>query len=320
LLRSGFSPKVLALRLSRMTAMPRLFCTLLLLLASLNCRAADPAQLALVLYPEAAQWLPASQLKPMSVTRFNGIKWLLRKHYLDQVRSFANEESVDCSFITRTLDEAEPAKYFYQADINADGAPEIIYTGTAQCREGDLSLIWYGAPTGLLSDKISRLPGKLQFIQPQAKPQIISYMDGCCGDPLVTYNKGELGQALLWDYVPGGLALPSTATSATGPLTAKGGVTLRSSPQRQDQYDQGWSENFLTAKFGNISQRYLPGASLQQLQRYQDAQDVEWLLVRMDKASEVLAVHNPLNASIGWVEASCLQGPCSGPDFNSAVQ
>jgi hypothetical protein len=47
---------------------------------------------------------------------------------------------------------------------------------------------------------------------------------------------------------------------------------------------------------------------------------VEWLLVRMDKASKVLAVHNPLNASIGWVEASCLQGPCSGPDFNSATQ
>jgi hypothetical protein len=302
-----------------MIAMPRLLCTLVLLFCSLNCHATEPTQLALVLYPEAAKWLPASQLKPMTPTRFNGIKWLLRKHYLEQTRT-TDEESSNCSFIKRALDETEPAKNFYREDINADGEPDIIYNGTAHCREGNLTLIWYGAGNDQLSGKVSRLPGELQFIQTQAKPQTISYMYGCCGDPIQTYNKGELEQALLWDYVPFDLELPSTATPATGSLTAKGGISLRRSPRRQDQYNQGWSDNFLTAMFGNISRRYLPGASLQQLQHYQDTQGVQWLLVRMDKSSEVLTVHNPLNANIGWVEASCLQGLCSGPDFNASVQ
>ncbi|MBX9756354.1 MAG: hypothetical protein K2X80_16470 [Pseudomonadaceae bacterium] len=137
-----------------MIAMPRLLCTLVLLVCSLNCRAADPAQLALVLYPEAAQWLPASQLKPMTPTRFNGIKWLLRKHYLEQPQLVANLESSDCSFITRTLDEAQPAQSFYRQDINADGAPDIIYNGTANCREGALTVIWYGAANDQFSSKV----------------------------------------------------------------------------------------------------------------------------------------------------------------------
>lgn len=302
-----------------MIAMPRLLCTLLLLLCSLNCRAADPAQLALVLYPQAAHWLPLAKLPAPTQARFDEIRWLLRKHYLEQLPADSPEESPDCSFITRALYEQNSTEHFYQADLNADGAPDLLYSGTAQCREGALSLIWYGAANGWFSGQVSRSPGELLFIQRQPKAQFVDYMAGCCGDPIESYALGERQPAQARDRVPVSLQLPGLITPVSGQLTATGGVTLRTSPERQDAYNQGWSGNFGTAMFGNISRRYLPGAGLQQLQRYEDAQGVQWLLVRMDKDSDVLAVHNPLNVTIGWVEASCLQGPCSGPDFANAA-
>lgn len=298
--------------------MPRLLCTLVLLLGSLNCRAADPAQLALILYPQAAQWLPVAKLPAPTLARFDEIKWLLRKHYLEQLPTDSSEESPDCSFITRTLYEQNSTEHFYQADLNADGAPDVLYSGPAQCREGALSLIWYGAANGWFSGQVSRLDAELVFIQPQTKPQAVGFWSSCCGDPIQSLALGDMAQASKRENLPADLQLPSNALAITGLLTAKGGVTLRTSPERQDSYNQGGSENFRTAMFGNVSRRYLPSASLQQLQHYQDAQGARWLLVRMDKASEVLAVHNPLSVTIGWVEASCLQGPCSGPDFNAS--
>jgi hypothetical protein len=330
LLRSGFSPKVLALRLSRMTAMPRLFCTLLLLLASLNCRAAEPAalalvspepaQLALLLYPESAQWRPIATLAAPSPARFEEIKWLLRKHYLEQLPAGAPEESADCSFITRALYEQNSTEHFYQADINADGAPDIIYSGSAQCREGALSLIWYGASNGWFSGQVSRSPSEILFIQLQPKAEFLDYMGGCCDDPISVYTTGERQHVTARDEVSTYLKLPSNMSPASGVQTAKGGVTLRDTPERIDQYEAGASERYVAAMFGNVTRRYLPGASLQLLQRYQDSQGVEWLLVRMQEGSDFLAVHSPFAVSIGWVEASCLQGPCSGPDFNSTGQ
>lgn len=303
-----------------MIAMPRLLCTLMLLLCSLSCHAADPAQLALVLYPQAAQWLPLAKLAAPSQARFDEIKWLLRKHYLEQLPADSPEESPDCSFITRALYEQNSTEHFYQADINADGAPDLLYSGPAQCREGALTLIWYGAANGWFSGQVSRSPSKILLVKMQSQPAFVEYRGGCCDEPIDRYMSGELEQPRLRDQVSKHLVLPSNMLPASGVQTAKGGVTLRDSPERLDQYDAGSSERYFAAMFGNITRRYLPGASLQLLRQYRDAQGVQWLLVRMQEGSDFLAVHSPFAVSIGWVEASCLQGPCSGPDFNASGQ
>ncbi|MBX9755893.1 MAG: hypothetical protein K2X80_14150 [Pseudomonadaceae bacterium] len=158
------------------------------------------------------------------------------------------------------------------------------------------------------------------FIQIQPKPQFLEYMGGCCDDPINSYISADIEHFTSRDDVSRYLELPNNMSPASGMQMAKGGVTLRSSPERLNQYEASGSERYVAAIFGNVTRRYLPGAALQLLQRHQDAQGVEWLLVRMQEGSDFLAVHSPFAVTIGWVEASCLQGPCSGPDFNASGQ
>lgn len=264
--------------------------------------------MALLLFPQAREWQAISSLPVVDDNWLDNNGWLLRKHLLEQLPAADSLESPDCSFINRALLEEHPRATIRRLDLDTDGTADLLYSGSAYCREGELTVFWKSDPRGFPNGLVTQRADELLFAKPAKAPQLLTLRSGCCGDPMDRY---ELAHEQAW--VPkhlqgGGDPLPTRHW-----ITALGHLTLRLAPQLDNHYNPDLSQFYNAAAFGNISRLYMPGAQVFPLKSLRDAQGQEWKLIRVEEGSAPLSVHAPLPANVGWVEARCLTEQCPPP-------
>jgi hypothetical protein len=244
----------------------------------------DPSQLSLLVFPETASWQEVAALPAAD-------RAILP-------RSLGYE---DCDTAERLLSD-DHRRFFRAADVDADGAVDVIYAGPHPCREGDLSLVLYG-PADDPNPRVDRLPYRLLRLQRGAAPRFTGFAPGCCDTSTSTLYLGAFRRPPDRTItVVRSLKIPSRAVATDQRWTGNRETTLRAEPVTIDEYDEDESAHQGAAVFGNVICRYLPGVRGRLVATFKDARRVRWGLVVVDPSSEVLAVHTPYGSvHVGWV-------------------
>jgi hypothetical protein len=261
-------------------------------------------QVSLLLYPDTATWTPTRELPAAPGALLRQQEGQLKTAYLASgyAKSMGDDGADDisnCSMITRVFSKEYgfPSGFSTQ-DVNGDGHDDIVYTGSAQCREGDLTLIWSGSPRGYL---LAHIYGELALRWQVGKSLIAFVAVGCCADPVDVY----------WTTAaPGksnaiGISKDTEIPAAAGPRTAfvaGAELALRSSPKVENDYDEGASAMNGMAVFGNILSRYMAGAKGQVIVR-----NGSWCFGVLDAESDRFRLSAPIDARASWFECSAIE-------------
>lgn len=94
-----------------------------------------------ILFPETREGVTVADLPRATPEWRQDNRDSLRSAFLRSNHGVLVEDE-GCSFITRALYDQDD---LYIGDITADGIEDILYVGSALCREGDATVIWYGS-------------------------------------------------------------------------------------------------------------------------------------------------------------------------------
>lgn len=258
-------------------------------------------QMSELLFPESKTWKSIEVFPEINKHYFSDNKWAFRSSFLKQIDD--KMEDPDCSFITRVLYERDDKDVFRIGDVNGDGSKDIIYAGSAQCREGDVTVFWLAEKDKMLSYNLMSYPFLVLKVEEGKKRRISSVKIGCCGDPMSEYYLGEFKNARGYarHRVNSRLDLPKDITVITERYKAEKELTIRSSLKIYDKYDADASQFMFKAVFGNIEAKYMPGVEGTILAKYKDSSGIYWGLIAMDEKSRPYLTHSPDDATVGWV-------------------
>ncbi len=256
-------------------------------------------------FPETAAWVSVADAPVVERADFDRIKEQLRSAYRGSRMTDAEEDN-DCSFISRALDEANRTS-FRRLDVDGDGIPDILYTGSGLCREGGATLVWFGRNNGFEIRQPALWAAVTLKVLPANKPRISWAEAACCGGTVDEYGVGDLDNIRMVEVVKTANFAEPPKTHYPKPEQFKNAreTVLRSSPRRLDAYDASLSEVQGAAVFGNILSKFLPGVTGKALAEYRDRGGRAWCFVLLDDSNDVLRYHSPFSVNAGWVEKSC---------------
>ena len=107
------------------------------------------------------------------------------------ILSIQGDKNDGCSFIERALNDREISS-FRVLDVNSDGFDDVIYSGSAQCAEGNATLIWLGSDSGYSVAKSGLWHGLALKILQSKMPRFSFATVGCCGDLIDEYYLGSM--------------------------------------------------------------------------------------------------------------------------------
>lgn len=243
----------------------------------------------------AAEWLKANRER-------------LRNELVREEPGF-ELEGPDCSFVLRALYESSDVAPFHLVDVDADGNVDLVYAGPAHCAEGEVSVVWNGAP-GIVRWGVRSLRGLALRVAPGPEIGILAVEHGCCAaltDRFFTWSTRAHDRDEV--VVHGGFDVPEGARMAPAKATAPGFLSLRYAPSVADRLDEGESHHAAHAAFGNVARGYLPGATAALLGAWTpQGGGPEWVLVRVE--DDHLSYYAPTGVTVGWVERRCLTERC----------
>lgn len=261
-----------------------------------------PLSVARLLLPQIRDWRPLDRSNLLSGAALKMREERLRAAYRRFAAGRDELESPACSVLERIFVAAD-GEDFHRLDIDGDGLDDIVYAGSAQCREGELSLVWFGH--GADYEIRQPVPWPVRFLAVDAQGRnYASISPGCCGDPIDTYLVGSLDNIRQMGAlrVSKALHLPLHA-GAAGKFRSPHALALRETPQRHDGYDESRSQFMRHAVFGNVLRRYLPGATGWVVAAEMHAGHC-WQFVVLDAAADVLVTESPYDVGAGWVKAA----------------
>jgi len=269
----------------------------------------SPAKVASLLFPSTAAWVLLQDAPSMTTARFAQVRDQLLTSYLSSgIGKCAEAEDHDCSSIRRILWEGDNAS-FRVMDVDGDGREEIIYSGPAFCREGDMTVVWSGDSDGVSgSARVVEWDVLFLRISPGREVRVSSVAVGCCGDPEDEYYLGTLENVRRYGIlkVAKGTLQPKTPMALPIRFENAGETVLRSTPEKKDRYDADLSGLMDHAVFGNILCSYIDGASGEIRAEERDSRGRTWAYVVMDRESNVLRHDAPFRVEVGWVERSTI--------------
>lgn len=269
---------------------------LVLFLPGAHCQAQsalDPLAVSTILFSESSTLPLFTSYPPLAATELNVLKSSLTTAF--------RATGPDCSFIDRAL-AADDLSGFRRLDLNHDGHPDIVYSGSAHCAEGDGTVIWMGSADGYTLSEPEIWPFLLLRVTPDGA-KTISVAGGCCGAFTDTYASGNIDNfrrngelpILKETRLPLRVSRPQSFTHAQT-------LKLRSAPVAHDTYNEGKSYLLGHATFGNVVRTYMPGASGRVLGQ---SKDKRWVFVVMDPASDALVLQDPYHGvRAGWLPAN----------------
>jgi len=269
---------------------------------------ATPSDVARLFFPETSGWVSLTDVPSITKQRLLEIRDQLRATYV--ASGVGRRLEVEgCSVIQRVLWD-EDAKLFHLMDVNQDGFQDIVYSDNAQCREGDVTLIWFGKAGGFSMNSDSAWDAKVLRIAPGNVPRISSVAVGCCGDLVDEYNLGTLENFRIYSVIRTTqiTVLPKRTLSTRIRFKNSSSMTVRSTPRTENAYDENLSGLMSHAVFGNVLCKYIAGASGTILAEQRERDGKTWDYVVMDPTSEVYRVDDPFRANVGWVEKSSIKG------------
>jgi hypothetical protein len=270
------------------------------LLAATTAHADNAARASALLFPETRMWRQISDAPSVPIPRLVELRSELEASYRAAILAKGNLESGDCSFIARIL-KFDDASAFRSIDVDEDGAQDIVYAGSAQCAEGDATVVWFAAGQKYEVRQPVIWPFLALRLSPGAKG-IASVAKGCCGGPVDRYAQGTLRNFRQHDEVVlfEETVLPANALSAPKPYSAAVELKLRTAPKVQDRYDHDRSESFGHAVLGNTVRKYMSGAKGHVLAELPAKPRGQWLFLLMDKSSDRLVTYDLSGARAGW--------------------
>ncbi|MBP8255840.1 MAG: hypothetical protein KAX37_00855 [Opitutaceae bacterium] len=274
------------------------------------------SQVSAVLYSATKSWREVSVAPNMSPELFSSVREKLRTAYLSSKLGKEPLEGPDCSFIARALEPAESSS-IYQMDFDGDGKLDLVYAGSAQCAEGEATLVWFKTTDGYVVRQPVLWPLRVLRLSPDAQT-MTSVAIGCCGDPVDQYHLGNLKNLRQYSRIriAKDTALPQAPLASVQAFHNSSDTKLREAPLEKDGYDRGRSEFMGHAAFGNILRKYLPGASGVVLAT-ETRKGKRWAFVVVDSDDERLLIEAPYGVDAGWTagvqfiagEVSCGPNP-----------
>lgn len=209
-------------------------CVFLLPLWCLKAQATElsPLEISKIIYPQTKTWTNIEDTPKATQFINQQLFQPLKDAYL---AIGAWSESKDCSFIERVSENIISKAQAIQAyDIDEDGDTDYVYTGSAQCAEGDVTLFWFQEDVKFVV-KQKHLPSVLALSTSfDGSVQMASYLRGCCADPIDEYQLGFFDHPMRFGRVqtPKKLAFPDKLKTLPKRIKYKvdAEFTLRSEP------------------------------------------------------------------------------------------
>lgn len=268
-----------------------------------------------ILFPETREGVTVADLPRATPEWRQDNRDSLRSAFLRSNHGVLVEDE-GCSFITRALYDQDD---LYIGDITADGIEDILYVGSALCREGDATVIWYGSESRQGRWMVARdapriLTSRVLRIHTGSRPGLAGMKPGCCDHPTTQYYSYFLGKNNRVD-VDKQMAYPETVLPERSSVILRRELVLRSSPQVLDEYNKDKSQRVAHAVFGNILRKYLSGATAESLARTEDEDGTPWTFVRIDRSNWHLSHHTAVKTDVGWTDSVRLPGCSSQPPW-----
>ncbi|SRR6266581_4344347 len=256
-------------------------------------------QVSAVLYPATKSWRLVSAAPKVSPELLRSIREKLRTMYLSSKLEKAFLEGPDCSFIARALEPSESSS-FYEMDFDEDGKRDVVYAGSAQCAEGEVTLIWFQTAEGYMVRQPVLWPLRVLRVSPNAET-MSSVAIGCCGDPVDQYHLGNLQNLRQYSSVRVTKETLLPRESLTSPRTfhSSSETRIREAPLEKERYDRGRSKFMGHAVFGNVLRKYLPGVSGVVLAT-ETRKGRQWAFVVANSDDERLLIEAPYGVDAGW--------------------
>lgn len=260
-----------------------------------------------ILFPESKDWIDIEHSPTLPVSEVVRRRDSLTKSVITEIRQKNNLFPLyldkDCSFSKQAF-KWTGLTCFHRLNIDHDGIEDIVYAGPAQCFDGTLTVIWFGAAGGHSIRQTLAWPSFLLRVSPDGH-KAISVAVGCCDSATDKYFYGDLTNL----YHDHGLLLakktelPSTAYSKLLSFTANGLVKLRSSPETIDSNDRNridWEDGAT----GNIVRTYMAGSKgliVGEIWKITG----RWVFVVMNTECKAIAQHDYYDGvRAGWLRAN----------------
>ena len=216
-------------------------------------------------------------------------------------------ESKDCSFIERVaVNVISKEQAIHAYDIDEDGDIDYVYTGSAQCAEGHVTLFWFQEDDKFVV-KQEHLPSVLALSTNfDGSVQMASYSIGCCADTIDEYQLGFFDHPMGLGRVqtPKKLAFPDKNKNLPTRIKYKvdAEFTLRSEPSVSDAFNE-WESNFMShAVFGNVLSKYLAGCEIEIISHEAKENGDLWRFVYVPEECDYLKTHAPFKSNFGWAK------------------
>lgn len=266
------------------------------------------SKISAILFPETASWTLVSNMKHADSAFLRNNEAKLREAYLSS--KLMNKEDISCSFIDRVFssDYGSP-KYFYIHDIDHDGIDDILYTGTSPCSEGNATVIWFGTPQGFEIRQDYFWYALAIRISEGKQLQISSVAVGCCGEIIDDYMCGKVinlrceGIQRFYHMTELPPLAEERSRKTAESFVSKKELTLRSTPEINDNYIDGFSQLLGRAVFGNILSKYMKGCKAEIIGNIIDKHSRKWYFVVIDNKSKALRTHVPFDVCAGWISS-----------------
>jgi hypothetical protein len=252
-----------------------------------------------ILFPETASWVPISQLKKVS-------KDFIHINSAELINTIKQNSKVNQGTEYRTplserLHESDFAECYID-DVNLDGIPDIIYSGTDPGTEEEITIIWLGDGTRYSLDPKSGKPYKLISLTRSKNYQMCGYRGLGSDMPGAEYKvfgnsvESLFRSCFLWENV-----FPKTGIKPVKFTALRSELTLRKSPEIDNAINQEESEMCGTPVYGNILSIYSAGAKGRILGAMKDTNGNAWYFVSLSTDSFSARKKTTIKVNVGWV-------------------
>lgn len=259
-----------------------------------------------ILFPETESWPLFEEAPKLPPEEFDNLAKILAQELRARMRvSYGSlPDNSLCSTVDRLFEQAN-LESFRLIDINQDGVSDIVYSGSAQCREGDLTIAWLGSKSGYAVQNGFIWPVLLVRTSLNSD-QIVSVKVGCCDDLKDTFLWGNINniQHMGAVFLLRGTILPRRTYYQSRVVKIERKINLRSSPEVINSYVNETSEIIGHAVQGNIVRTYLPGSKSHVLYTT-TINGKTWYFAIMDDESVRLVTSDPYKGvNAGWFNLS----------------
>jgi hypothetical protein len=146
-------------------------------------------QLADVLFPETREWRSINSFPHPAMPELDNLLGAMVEKLPEPV-----QRDVSCSFVERVMRTPAFRAHLYQGNIFGPADDDLVYVGSAECAEGDFTIVWRHVhdPSRMMSLVIY---SRILRLDSAAPSHFTDVARGCCATPTDDYHIAGLSGA-----------------------------------------------------------------------------------------------------------------------------